>query len=137
MLPEALADFEGRSQLSRVIDDRMAGVEGRFAGEAEFVPFDGGLKCIERGVLTYGAARMEAERCYLWRTVCDGIAVDYEDGRPFHTFKLTAKAEAVHHCAPDLYRVTYDFSDWPDWQAEWQVSGPRKDYTSVSRYTRI
>jgi hypothetical protein len=30
--------------------------------------------------------------------------------------------------------VRYDFRDWPRWQAEWRVTGPRKDYGIVTRF---
>ena len=33
-----------------------------------------------------------------------------------------------------LYRVRYDFSDWPDWRTIWHVTGPRKAYEMVSHY---
>jgi hypothetical protein len=41
-----------------------------------------------------------------------------------------------HPCGDDHYTVQYDFRSWPQWTAVWQVSGPRKDYTSRSAYTR-
>ena len=40
----------------------------------------------------------------------------------------------AHDCPPDSYRVRYDFRAWPRWQAEWRVTGPRKDYGIVSRF---
>jgi hypothetical protein len=62
----------------------------------------------------------------------------FADGRPFHAFDPgAARPEAAHDCPPDLYRVRYDFSDWPDWQAAWEVRGPRKDYRMVSRYAPL
>ena len=42
----------------------------------------------------------------------------------------------VHACDPDTYRVRYDFRRWPRWQAEWRVTGPRKDYGMLSRFRR-
>lgn len=62
----------------------------------------------------------------------------FDDGRPFHRFCLAQKAEGSDHpCGDDLYRVAYDFSDWPHWQAVWTVVGPRKDYTSTTRYAPL
>ena len=105
-------------------------------GEALFVPTGRGLRCEEAGTLVYGGVTVEARRVYLWRAVPGGVAVDYEDGRSFHRFSFAA-AKAEHICTPDLYRVAYDFSTWPHWRAEWHVTGPRKDYTSLTRYHRL
>jgi hypothetical protein len=43
---------------------------------------------------------------------------------------------AAHECAPDQYRVGYDFRAWPRWMANWRVRGPRKHYRIVSTFTR-
>lgn len=138
-VPAGLEDFAGRWRLVRRIADARAAVEGRMEGRAEFLPLGDGLLCRERGVLRYGdGAPCRAERRYRWRTGGAGqIAVSFEDGRPFHVFALGASAEAAHDCAPDRYRVAYDFSPWPRaWRAVWTVTGPRKDYVSVSDYAR-
>lgn len=131
-----LADFAGLWRLEREIDDRLTGAPGRFTGRAEFRPVDGGLAYREEGELTLGVAPgVLAVRTYLWREEGGLIRVDHGDGRPFHSFDPAAP-EARHWCAPDDYRVRYDFSRWPDWQAEWEVRGPRKDYRMRSRYAR-
>ena len=41
---------------------------------------------------------------------------------------------AVHDCGADRYRVRYDFRRWPRWRAEWRVTGPAKNYGTVSEY---
>lgn len=135
-----LSDFEGVWQLSRRIEDRRAGLTGWLEGEARFNAGQGGLVLTETGCLRYGdGAPMLAERRYLWREQPGGIAVFFEDGRPFHRISADAP-EARHDCPPDLYHVRYDFStwpdSWPDWRAVWQVTGPRKDYVMDSRYSR-
>ncbi len=131
-----LAEFEGNWGLVRRIDDARAGAVSHFEGEARFTPDGAGLAYHETGLLHLpGAAPMRAERRYLWRAVPEGIAVQYEDGRPFHLIRAgQAQAEDSHDCAPDRYDVRYDFSAWPDWQQIWQVSGPRKDYHLVSNF---
>lgn len=135
MRPE-LSDFEGTWRLVRAIEDRRAGLSGRLEGEARFVPGQGGLVLTETGLLAYGGgAPMQAERRYLWREEAGGIAVYFEDGRPFHWFSAE-RTEASHDCPPDLYAVQYDFGTWPLWSAVWEVSGPRKQYTMTSRYSR-
>jgi hypothetical protein len=130
--------FEGSWRLSRRIEDNRAGLTGRLEGEARFAPGQGGLVLTETGLLRYGeGAPLQAERRYLWRAEADGIAVFFEDGRPFHWFS-EARSAASHDCPPDLYTVSYDFGDWPEsWSALWQVSGPRKDYRMESLYSPL
>ena len=131
-----LADFEGRWRILREIDDRRAGQVGQFEGTATLTVDAQGLIYAETGTLRIGtSAPMQADRTYLWRDEGGRIAVLFDDGRPFHSFALaTDTPGADHWCDPDTYRVTYDFSPWPNWSAEWAVTGPRKDYVMVSYY---
>jgi hypothetical protein len=81
----ALADLEGRWTLDRRIDDRRAGLTGRLTGTCVWRPDGQGLVQHETGILHYGdAAPIRAERRYLWRADSEGLAVFFEDGRPFH-----------------------------------------------------
>ncbi len=139
----ALSDFAGTWQLTRRILDRRAGVEGHFAGTASLLRDGAGLAYAETGLLTLGSAPpLTAERRYRWAEEAGGrIAVAFADGRPFHSFAPDAGTPAgtptaTHHCPPDDYRVSYDFTRWPDWTAQWEVQGPRKDYRMESRYRR-
>ncbi len=140
-LPE-LKTFEGRWHLSRVIEDRRAQSEGQFEGSALFSPRPGKgeeLDYIESGEMSYAhQPPMAARRAYIWQQAPGGIAVLFEDGRPFHVIEDAGAApEAVHHCDPDLYHVSYDFLRWAaGWRAVWRVQGPRKDYRMVSEYRR-
>lgn len=129
-----LDDLEGRWRLERRIEDRRAGVVGRFEGTCDWVPDGEGLRQVEEGLLHYGAATpMRASRVYLWRAVGEGLQVLFEDGRPFHRLRA-GQVEDRHHCPPDIYDVRYDFSDWPRWVQDWTVTGPRKDATLTSRF---
>ncbi|WP_127900480.1 DUF6314 family protein [Solirhodobacter olei] len=135
----ALRDFAGRWQLTRCILDRRAGAEGRFEGTATLTPGGAGLAYAETGLLTLGTAPpMTAERRYFWAEAPGGlIAVRFADGRPFHGFDpATGTPAASHWCDPDDYRVAYDLTRWPEWQATWDVTGPRKDYRMESFYRR-
>lgn len=135
MIPN-LADFTGHWVVTRRIDDRLAGQTGSFAGTAVFTPSGEVLQYRESGELRLGAAApMLAERAYLWRALSGRIVVDYADGRPFHDFD-PRDGRATHDCAPDVYVVRYDFARWPDWLANWHVTGPRKDYDMVTEYRR-
>jgi hypothetical protein len=133
-----LADFEGIWRMDRTIDDRLGGRPGQFSGRATFAAVGSRLHYRETGLLTYGdAPPIQATRDYIWSADQAGIVVAHGDGRPFHRFSTESPTpEADHQCAPDLYRVRYDFADWPVWQSAWDVRGPRKDYRMVTRYFR-
>ena len=132
-----LSDFEGTWQIARRIRDRRAGATGLFEGVATFSHRADGLAYREEGALRIGdGPAMTAIRGYLWREEAGRIFVDHADGRRFHDFD-PAHPEARHACAPDQYLVRYDFSRWPAWQAEWTVTGPRKDYVMLSEYVRL
>lgn len=132
--------FEGTWALSRVIKDSLTGAEGRLAGQAVFTAREGGgLDYLESGELNYGAQPpMAATRRYIWEPAESGIAVLFDDGRPFHVIDISKlMPDANHHCDPDLYHVSYDFTAWPAWRAIWRVVGPKKDYRMLSEYKRL
>ncbi|MEJ2002540.1 MAG: DUF6314 family protein [Maritimibacter sp.] len=136
-MPE-LRDFEGNWQIARRIEDARAGQVSHFEGHATFTPDGAGMAYHEVGRLSLpGATPMQAERRYLWRAAPGGIAVLYEDERPFHLIRAgEVQPEDSHDCAPDRYHVRYDFRLWPDWQMIWQVDGPRKSYLSLTKFHR-
>jgi hypothetical protein len=130
----ALGDLLGDWRLERVITDHRAGVTGHLAGQCRFVPDADGLRQEESGTLRYGAAApMQAARTYLWRADGAGLAVFFDDGRPFHRL-MPGQGGDRHHCPPDIYDVTYDLTRWPHWVQSWRVTGPRKDALIVSRF---
>ncbi len=134
-----LSDFIGTWTLTRRIDDRRTGTAGSFTGRAVFRPEGAELAYREEGVLRLGPGPgFTASRAYRWQAVAGGIAVLFEDGRFFHALALddAPRAEAGHDCGADRYAVRYDFRDWPDWRAVWEVRGPRKDYRMESLYSR-
>ena len=134
-MPIELCDFEGRWHVARVIEDAKTGGQGHFEGEVLFEPEADGLRYTETGTLRLdGQPGFTSSLVYLWRPDLAGVAVFFDDGRPFHGFDLAAQPEATHWCDPDHYTVRYDFSDWPNWSARWAVTGPRKDYVMMSRY---
>lgn len=134
---DALAPFEGCWQLIREVEDRYAEEILRFEGEATLSRDEQGLTYHESGIWTDAPfGRLAAERRYLWRLDGDRIAVHFEDGRPFHDFSPERASDASHRCDPDDYAVNYRFAFPDEWQAEWTVRGPRKDYTSRTCYRR-
>ena len=50
------------------------------------------------------------------------------------------RAKSSHFCSPDNYKVGYKFffkgADLDKWMIEYEVKGPRKDYTMQTWYTR-
>jgi len=133
-----LADLEGQWQLSRIITDRRRGIVGRLEGQVIWRPDAAGLRQEESGLLHFGdAPPMQASRTYLWRASPAGAGLDvfFEDGRAFHRLS-PGQTTDTHHCDPDIYHVSYDFSAWPQWEQRWEVHGPRKDTTLVSRFMR-
>lgn len=130
-----LMDFAGQWRLERQIKDAK-GPDATFSGTASFTPDDAGLKVQENGQLRLiGQGAFQARRSYLWRQSGSLIAVLFDDGRDFHMFDPgQGIAHANHWCDPDTYNVRYDFSGWPVWQAQWQVTGPRKNYSMYSVY---
>lgn len=137
-VPTVLTEFAGTWSLERTIMDRSGGPDGRFEGSAQFLPTEDGLAYEESGHLRLGkAAPFYATRRYLWRADGSSILTFFDDGRPFHRIALGGtQSRDLHDCPPDTYRVFYDFSRWPAWQARWDVIGPRKDYLMATTYRR-
>ena len=133
----SLEALEGRWRLSRVIRN-ADGSEATLEGVTVFRREGDGARAGGGGLADASGrgAPLRATRRYLWAAGRRrGLEVRFEDGRPFHTVPLgVARPEAAHDCAPDVYRVAYDFADWPRWRAVWRVTGPRKDYVMTSDY---
>ena len=130
-----LADFIGLWRVSRNIADHTGAGDTLFHGQAQI---DGGGLYHETGKMTLPNGQVvAAERKYRWADTPTGIQVSFDDGRPFHVICPSDPSGVPtdqHWCPPDMYRVRYDFSDFPKWSAVWQVTGPRKDYTMISQY---
>jgi hypothetical protein len=130
-----LSAFIGSYDVARVIDDRRAAAQPRFEGRAVLFLSSSGAVYHETGALILNGQRFEAERSYLWHEDGGRIWVRFADGREFHDFdpKIGGLASA-HLCGADMYRGGYELSDWPRWSVTWDVSGPRKDYRSITTY---
>lgn len=130
-----LTDFEGRWRIERHIANAK-GPDAQLVGTAVYAPAEGGLVMQEEGAMRVeGQEPMKAARRYVWRAGDGGIDVFFDDGRFFHRIGSGDAPSAHHDCAPDVYRVAYEFGDWPRWQSVWRVTGPRKDYVMKTVFT--
>ena len=106
----------------------------RFEGTAHWQPDRENMAYREEGsLLMPGQMAIFAERSYVWTPE---LAVYFDDGRFFHNVPATG-GDTDHWCDPDTYKGSYDFAKWPEFSVTWRVSGPRKDYTSVTIYHRL
>lgn len=133
-----LADFLGHWRMEREIVEQGGAVH-HLSGTAAFSAAPEGLLYREEGQLvTAQGHSFTASRTYHWRDAGAGqIQVLFEDGRDFHYVDLEGgQPRDQHWCDPDMYHVSYNFEDWPNWSSAWTVLGPRKDYRMVTRYQR-
>jgi len=130
--------LEGEWRLERRIDDRRAGQQGRFDGEAVFFADEEDLLYREDGHLAIGDHEGPALQLYTFRFPESGRAeVCFSDGRPFHDLDLTGgRWSCVHLCEPDRYEGEFTALDADTWRVVWKVSGPRKELTLDSTYRR-
>ncbi|MGB0682482.1 MAG: DUF6314 family protein [Magnetovibrionaceae bacterium] len=124
--------------VERVIQDARAETRGHFTGVAVFSPHGDDLQYFEKGLLSYGDHRSEAERSYLFAFPRQARAeVFFPDGRAFHDLSLSDGAwSASHDCPPDVYQGSFEALEQGHWRSRWQVSGPRKDQVLSTDYRR-
>lgn len=127
----------------RNVHDHRDGAEYRAGGQAEFEPEDGGrVRWAEHGVLTWTAGSTPVTRTlFLVPEEALGVGspsgwrVTFEDGRDFHPWTV---GTVEHLCGRDLYEggVEIPGARASSWELSWRVTGPEKDYTMRTRYTR-
>ena len=92
---------------------------------------------------------VDVKQFYTWSLTAPLTAeVSFSDGRPFHSLSLPAltpgSRSTFHHtCPPDEYSGAFSLtSPLPEegaglaLEVEWRVLGPKKAYTSLTRYWR-
>jgi hypothetical protein len=156
MAPDDMNDtvIEGWGEPSEVMTrlagswsfDRVIEGHGRMRGLATFTPMDAtNLAYREQGRLRLqNGAELEAEREYVFRRTDRGFEAFFKETplRLFHAISLSASGagavsgEASHLCNLDHYQSTYTFHADDSFVIRHVVSGPRKDYTMVTTYSR-
>lgn len=127
--------------------ERVIEAQGSMKGLATFTPLN--AECLayrEQGRLKLqNGTELEAEREYVFRKRDRGFEVFFKETplRLFHAIELAASdgggfsGSAGHLCNLDHYRSTYTFRGGGGFVIRHIVSGPRKDYTMITAYTRV
>lgn len=125
----------GTWEFARSIEDRLSGEATSVEGVATFVPEDRWIRWHEDGTW-FRAAEPVAVRRTLRIEERDGDwFVTFEDGRDFHPWLL--RSGFIHPCGHDTYAgLLAPGTDAAQWRLTWSVSGPAKDYTMRTTYTR-
>jgi hypothetical protein len=136
-----LAFLLGAWGVERRLVDRRSGVTGTLAGRAEFLATadPAVLRYEERGELRFGGHRGPARRTLLYHEMPGGAAeVRFADGRAFYRLDLHSGHWTERYgCGRDQYVVSFLVRGPGRLEERWQVTGPRKDYDSVTTLTRL
>ncbi|QPF92636.1 DUF6314 family protein [Bradyrhizobium commune] len=139
---DVMTRFVGSWSFDRVIEGQAT-----MRGIAVFTPLDTErLVYREQGDLTLAnGTALQAEREYIFASRDGGFEVFFKENPPrlFHVISLSASlrgepsGSAGHLCNRDYYQSTYSFLADGRFVIRHVVSGPRKDYTMVTTYTRL
>jgi hypothetical protein len=135
------AFLPGVWRIDRQVHDARSREDGRYTGTATFLLEGAGLSWVERGVLRLGGFEGSATRTMSVVPARAGSAapweVRFDDGRPFHPLDLRAGSCPVDHpCGEDHYAGWVRVEHEGLMVVSWRVTGPRKDHTILTRYTR-
>ena len=139
---ETMNRLTGSWSFNRIIEG-----QGSMQGLATFTPLDpDSLAYREQGRLRLlTGTELEAEREYVFRQHGRGFDVFFKETplRLFHAIDLAASDNGVlsgsadHLCNLDHYQSTYTFGRDGGFVVRHVVSGPRKDYTTLTTYIRV
>jgi hypothetical protein len=146
----------------RLLETLLEGLAGRWAitrtfkGEGALAVGVASLRPVGAEALAYretceltlsDGRVLQAYRNYHYRFVGKWIEIHFDDGpdkgRLFVRLAFAqgpskqAEAFDFHHCGDDTYRVLFRLNLPSLFETEIAVSGPRKKYRAVSRYSRI
>lgn len=135
----------GQWQLSRVIEQEGATMQGtaQFTRAAPHV-----LDYTETGVLALrGGQTLRCVRRYRYTADEQSLVIAFRDGpdegKTFVTLRFhddavqSVVADDTHHCGNDIYSVRFRLQLPTSYATEIDVTGPRKNYRAVTRYTRL
>ena len=130
-LPGLASALIGRWHVRRVVRDFAGSVGCVFSGEALLT--DNGFS--EEGEMRFGDRTLPASRAYgLERQ--DGSVLVFRGGELFIRLGGVPSQVVHHQCGDDLYVGRFIFRS-DEWVEAWRVKGPRKNYTSISRFHRL
>lgn len=78
-----------------------------------------------------------AERRYRLAWQPSELVIRRPDGTFFIALAPEPQQRVTHHCGDDLYQGRFLFSGRDRWVEIWDVTGPRKNYRSISHYARL
>ena len=112
-------------------------------GSVTFSPVATGLSYEEAGRFCMAdGASMDVYQTLAYHIVdaaATSAVVFFRDGRHFHELDLAATGvcRVVHGCEPDTYEGTTAALGPDTLFVEWVVRGPKKQYTSTTRFHRV
>jgi hypothetical protein len=144
---DTLGYLLGTWQVTRLIDDRRAGITASFNGATVIAGTPGAdmaapgaqAQYTETGTLRYGTYTGPAQRS-LGATRLPGGAVllSFTSGLPYIELDLsTGVCERRHPCAEDTYDSTLVVRSADMLEERWLVRGPAKDYSAVTTLRRV
>ena len=137
--------LEGSWTINRHIEQERATMQGsaRFTRHAEDA-----LLYDEEGLLTLRSGqRFRCTRRYRFLAQGDLLQIRFDDGpdsgKVFVQLRFGGEASGVlsavdqHYCGPDIYSVHYRLHLPESYETDVFVSGPKKHYRALTRYTKI
>jgi hypothetical protein len=152
-LSTGTAEFTSRSVLTAsTVGDRASPGSKTQADDTDYLYFETTEFTTSTGLRLSGTQRY----IYRYAELQDKIEVFFTNrdeaasvGSFFHRVDIKTpdtlgllpwKAEASHFCSPDTYEVAYTFvfngPDLEKWKIEYEVRGPKKDYSMETWYSR-
>ncbi|MDA5635934.1 MULTISPECIES: DUF6314 family protein [Rhizobium/Agrobacterium group] len=126
-------EFFGVWAVQRTILDRMNVVKVEFAGTAVISRYH----FEEDGETFSGGMLLASRRKYALSFTYHGVDVAFHDLRAFGFISRMPSQKLDHRCGDDDYSGRLLFPNPESLIEVWRVRGPRKNYTSFSRYQRI
>lgn len=96
----------------------------------------GRLRYAETGILQMQSFSSECFRDYFYDVEDARLRIAFPDGKPFLDLRfVNGEARDSHVCGADVYDARFRFRKGV-WTILYKVSGPRKNYSIISRMTR-